>query len=201
MPLSRGYGSMASMHIALTNDDVLFNMMKEFTSLDITSSSDMAKIPQMMSEIFISLGRSWRRWSWFSCQFGRFKYWCKTTSFYWKIHGRAWMDAAWFRNIVGYFVSLDVKRLGTAYFLNYRCAFWLQGAFKDIFQEAQYDFVNDAILLNTDLPTILSRIDEQAGKNIDFITSLSYILYNAKSELGISVADINSALSGLLASL
>ena len=195
LPLSRGYGELPSLHIAMSKDDTLLQLVTEFSTL---SPSQLTNIPTLLENILY-------RWAGVDnidptsvSEADGSNIDARKLRFIEKFSGVTWEQLG-NRDIVGHFASLDIKKAWDGIFEEMLNRFTTQGPLAEIFQEASYDFVTDKITLGTDYQTIKARIAEFVTnnnlQNQDFSTLLSHIIYANKADLNLNFTELNTDLT------
>ncbi len=187
LPLSRGYGDLPSLHIALSLDETLLQMLTEFATLD---KSQLNEIPQRLENILY-------RWAGVDsvdpdsvAEGNGSNIDARKLRFVEKFSGLTWEQLG-MKNIVGQFAALDIKKAWDGIFNETLTRLSVQGPLQEIFTEATYDFAADNILLNIDYQTIINRVAEFDLKTTDFAMQIAHIIYSNKNELNIDFARIN----------
>ena len=193
MPLSRGYGSTPSLHIALSKDSDLMDMMREFVNL---KGEELSLAPEKLENILYQWAgvQNVDPDSMKSTDGSNID--ARKVAFVEQFTGVEWEQLGT-RDVVGHFASLDLKKAWDGVFNEFMSRFLIQGNFSNIFSEATYDFVSDSIKINTDYATIISRIEATGENNINFLTQLAHVLYNNKEALEINISQINTDLSAI----
>jgi len=194
LPLSRGYGSMASLHIAMTNNPELKAIMKDMVALDASNLNQMSDL--MESFLYEWAGvtnndpdaRTTGNGS--NIDARKVDFMEQFTGVEWKQLGVS--------NLVGSKASIGVKKVWGEVVSVMTARILVQGTLKDIFPNAVYDFKTDLLTLGstmadiiTEAQTYISTTPEAAHK---FWLNIGNILINHKDELAVTISDISDAL-------
>jgi len=195
LPLSRGYGSMASLHIAMTDNVDLRNIMKEMVSLDALSLDQMSS--KMEAFLYEWAGvtdndpeaRATGNGSNIDA---------RKVDFIEQFTGVEWLQLG-VASFVGSKASVGVKKIWGEIENLMTARVLVQGTLHDtIFENATYDFKTDSMTLGDSMTDIMARaqsyIATTPGAEHDFWLSIGNILILHQDELGVTVSDISNAL-------
>jgi len=187
LPLSRGYGDLPSLHIAMSKDDALLQMVKEFASLTKTQFDE---IPAKLETILY-------RWASVDAvnpdalaEADGANIDARKLKFVEKFAGVQWQQLG-NREVAGHFASLDIKKAWDGIFNEMLNRFLVQGNLQNVFTHAEYSFVQDKIILNDSYDAIISNLREYGVNSLNLATGISHIIYLNRVELGVSAAQIN----------
>lgn len=196
MPLSRGYGSLASLHIAMTDNPELLNKMKGLTALDADSFYELSsRIEEFMYEwagVIDNDPKARKTGNGSNIDARKVDFLEQFTGVEWQQMGMT--------DLVGSKASLGVKKVWAQTEAMMTARILVQGPLADdIFQNASYDFVTDTMTLGDTMTDIISRASTYiasapAYSEQDFWMSMGNILIQHKTELGVTTADISSAI-------
>lgn len=195
LPLSRGYGSLPSLHIAMTNNSVLKTMME---SIVTTSLEDFGTINTKIEDFLYEwAGVRGNDAEWRATATGN-NIDARKVDFLEQFMGVEWSQHS--ATFVGGFASLGVKKAWSGIASTMKNRILVQSILSDIFPEAQYDLKTDKIILNDSLENIVSKAENIIGTTstdrevwIDFAN----ILIAYKEELESSVEHISSLVSNV----
>jgi len=190
MPLTRGYGNLPSLHIALSQDDTLMQLVREFVSL---TPDQFDEIPTLLENILYRWAGvddvdpdSVREGNGSNVDARKLRFVEQFSGVTWEQLGN--------KNIVGQFAALDIKKTWDTVFDEMMNRFSVQGPMASIFTEATYNFAADKITLNATYSDIISRITALHITDLTFAQEIAHILYTNKTELNVSLATINQSL-------
>jgi len=194
LPLSRGYGSLPSLHLAMTDKPALQQEVAQFASLKANQlDSAAARVDTILLEWagvhdhdpnsrVVAQG---------NFMDGR------KVDFLEQFTGVAWAqrDSS---SMVGEQASLGLKKAWAGIEQMILNRLLIQGPLQSVFSHAEYDFSTDKITLNDTLATLLSRAQTyatHAGQSTaEFWRQMGGILAEHREQLGASLSQINTAI-------
>lgn len=184
LPLSRGYGDIPSLQIAMTNDAVLRGMVEDLVVLE---PEDYTAAHGQIEDILL-------QWANPGSLPNITNYSPERLAILEKFSGEP------FTNISGTLVTgVAIPLLDEAWdALKTEMTFRLlvQGPMAEIFPDAAYDFSTDSVSLNTDLETLMDAVALSAlGDNIYFLHDLRNILLPRADEVDATRSEILSAIA------
>jgi len=196
LPLSRGYGSLASLHIAMTDNLELRSLMKQLVNMD---ASDLDQFSDTMTEFLYEWAgvadndpEARKTGNGSNIDARKVDFLEKFTGVEWKQMGVA--------DLVGSKASVGVKKIWSEIENLMSARILVQGTLADdVFENASYDFVTDTLTLGDTMADLITRgqayIAEVTGEEAHaFWLSMGNIFIMHQDELGVSVADISTAL-------
>jgi len=196
MPLSRGYGSLASLHIAMTDNLDLREIMRDLVALDIAEFDQLsAKMEAFLYEwagVTDNDPDARKTGNGSNVDARKVDFLEEFTGVEWKQMGVA--------DLVGSKASIGVKKIWTEIENLMSARILVQGALKDeVFQNATYDFVTDSLTLGDTMADLIARAQDYVSgaddtQAHDFWLSIGNIFVMHKDELGVSITEITDAL-------
>jgi hypothetical protein len=195
LPLSRGYGDLPSLHLAMSANAELKRMVRELAYLPLDRLNEAAaRIDDIMLEWAGVRGNDPASHA--TGDGPRID--GRKVDFVERFTGLTWAQRGT-TSMVGEDASVGLKKTwnGIEAALMHRLV--AQGALRAVLPNASYDFATDAMVLNESMSEILARARSLAPADTEqareFWTQLGGILIEGKDELGQSVAAINAAVS------
>ncbi len=192
LPLSRGYGSLASLHLAMTDNADLKAMMKDLVKLEAADMSLVAgKIDDFLYEwagVADNDPDARRTGNGSNIDARKVDFLEQFTGVEWKQLGTA--------DFVGSKASVGVKKVWTEVANLMSARILVQGTFADIFENARYDFKTDSMTLGDSMADIITKAGEYIADSEahDFWLAMGNILIMHADELGKSLAEISDSL-------
>jgi Ca2+-binding RTX toxin-like protein len=196
MPLSRGYGSLASLHIAMTDNKDLRTMMRELVNLD---ASDIGQVSAKMQAFLYEWAGVTDNDPNSRQEANGSNIDARKVDFLEKFTGVTWAQMG-VTDIVGNKASLGAKKIWTEIENLITARVLVQGVLKaPIFHNASYDFKTDAVTLGDTMATLIARAQTyiagaDTDQKISFWQSMGNILILHKEELGTNVEAVAAAL-------
>ncbi|MBK7017789.1 MAG: hypothetical protein IPH39_20130 [Sulfuritalea sp.] len=195
LPLSRGYGDLPSLHLAMSANPDLKRMVRELAYLPLDRLGEAAgRVGEIMLEWAGVRGNDPASHA--TGDGPRID--GRKVDFVERFTGLTWAQRGT-TSMVGEDASVGLKKTwnGIEAALMHRLV--AQGALRAVLPNASYDFATDAMVLNESMSEILARARSLAPADTEqareFWTQLGGILIEGKDELGQSVAAINAAVS------
>jgi Ca2+-binding RTX toxin-like protein len=192
----RGYGKLPALHIAMSENPVLKNLVSEFVGLKASEFSNIqAKIIDILYAWAGVTGIDENARS----AAGGTNIEARKVSFVEQVTGQEFRQLG-SAKFVGQHASTAVQKAWDIAVINTTKNLLVQGPLLPIFPDAVYSFANDSIKLNSDFDTIISAAQDFAASHnlgYDFWVQLGYILAWNIKELRISIDEIRSKLSEL----
>jgi Ca2+-binding RTX toxin-like protein len=195
LPLSRGYGDLPSLHLAMSANAELKRMVRELAYLPLDRLGEAAgRVGEIMLEWAGVRGNDPASHA--TGDGPRID--GRKVDFVERFTGLTWAQRGT-TTMVGEDASIGLKKTwnGIEAALMHRLV--AQGALRAVLPNASYDFATDAMVLNESMSGILTRARSLAPAGTEqareFWTQLGGILIEGKDELGQSVAAINAAVS------
>ncbi len=186
MPLSRGYGSLPSLHIAITQNATLKNMMLDIMNL---KPQDFGQLAGKMQDFLLEwagvrgndphaldpAGGSY-------IDARQVDFIEKFTGITWKQRGTA--------DFTGPDASIGLKKTWSHIIDMITSRILVQGTLKAIFADAQYDFVTDKMKLGDNFNNLITKAKNFAGVAAstahDYWLAVGNIFTSHKADLGVS---------------
>lgn len=196
MPLMRGHGKIPALHVAMSNNPNLKDLVVDFMGLKPAGFGDIySKIVNILYE-----------WAGVSdiaedarAVAGGANIEARKVAFIEQITGQEFkqLGAAKF---VGQHASTAVQRAWDIALMRATKHLLIQGPFTPLFPNGEYSFLNDNTKLNSTLAEILNTSKNFAadhGLGYDFWVQLGYVLVLSANELNTNIDEINAKLSEL----
>jgi Ca2+-binding RTX toxin-like protein len=196
MPIMRGYGKLPALHIAMTHNSDLKDLVLNFIALK----------PQDFSNIYERVATILYEWAGIGsinedlkATAGGANIEARKVLFVEQITGQKFkqLGAA---DFVGQHASTAVQKAWDIAYVTTLKNLLVQGPLIGLFPKAEYSFVEDIIRLNSSFEEILSSAKELKATNkldYDFWVQLGYILASQLTELNTTIENLNSRLSEL----
>ncbi|MBI5900981.1 MAG: hypothetical protein HZB40_17390, partial [Rhodocyclales bacterium] len=197
LPLSRGYGSLPSLHLAMSANPELKRMVRELAWLPLERLGEAAgRVGEILLEWAGVRGKDPASHA--TGDGPRID--GRKVDFVEQFTGLTWAQRG-VTAMVGEDASIGIKKTWNGIEAAMLQRMLAQGALHAVMPNASYDFATDKIILNESLAAILARASTLAPATADaareFWTQLGGILIGGKEELGQSTAAINDAVSAL----
>jgi|GEM_PF-2623061 len=197
LPLSRGYGSLASLHIAMTNDPTLKGMMKEIVNLQSSKFNELAdKVTAFMYQwagVTDNDPTSRRAGDGNNIDSRMVDFIEKFTGVKWEQMGTS--------SMVGEKAALIVKQVWGQIAEMLTSRILVQGTLAEIFPHARYDFKTDSMTLGDSMANIINATKTYITEHNlsgdaahELWLDLGNILIDQKTELHTDIPSISSAL-------
>ena len=192
LPLSRGYGSLPSLHLAMSANPELKRMVKELAQLPVERIGEAAgRVDDILLEWAGVRGNDPNARSWADGTLID----AREVDFIEKFTGVAWAqrDAA---PLVAEDAATALKKTWSGIHGTLLHRLMAQGALKTVLPALSYDFATDKTVLNDSLDALLARAGSLAPptdlERQDYWTLLGSILVENREELGRTVALLKS---------
>jgi Ca2+-binding RTX toxin-like protein len=197
LPLSRGYGTLPSLHLAMSANPELKRMVRELAYLPLDRLNEAAgRVGEIMLEWAGVRGKDPASHA--TGDGPRID--GRKVDFVEQFTGLTWAQRG-VTSMVGEDASIGIKKTWNGIEAAMLHRMLAQGALHAVMPNASYDFATDKIILSESLSAILARASTLAPATADaareFWTQLGGILIGGKEELGQSTAAINDAVSAL----
>lgn len=201
LPLSRGYGSLPSLHIAVSENPKLKELLQDLTDLKLKDFGYFAA----RLEYFLYEWAGVSHINPHSLDEGSYRnnIDARKVNFIEQFTGTKWAQLGVMENIIGVGAAAGAKRAWNEITSLLMGRVLVQGTLKAIFPKAIYDFKQDRMLLNSDMNEIMHNskeyINEFNDKEIlrEFFIYLGNICAQHKEELKWDISRINQELSSL----
>jgi Ca2+-binding RTX toxin-like protein len=197
MPLSRGYGSLPSLHIALSQNPALMQLMRQLVAL---TPETIDSASQLVNDLLLNWAGVQDKDPAARATGNGNLIDSRHVDFLEQFTGVTWAQRG-VTPMVAEDASIGLKRTWQNVHAMFMERLLVQGALKEIFPDAHYDFAQDKLTLGGDMAGIVARASAYAahvttGKaQQDFWLELGDILLRHRSELGQSLSQINTTLS------
>ncbi|MBF0383731.1 MAG: hypothetical protein HQL69_22160 [Magnetococcales bacterium] len=193
MPQSRGYGLLPSLHIAMTNNPLLKQMVRQLTHLPTTQISEAA---DMVEEILLEWAGVRNNDPDARGESVGSNIDARHVDFIEKFTGVTWLQRG-LTPIVGANAAIGIKKSWHGIHSLLMSRILVQGTLAKVFPNAQYDFVTDTVQLNDTMTDIIARAEGVAptADAESFWLNLADSLIVSKDELSVDISTINSAIS------
>lgn len=195
LPLSRGYGSLASLHIAMTDNLELRGIMKEMANLN---PSAIDQLPELMTNFLYEWAGVADNDPEARTTGNGSNIDARTVDFIEKFTGVSWQQMG-VTSMVGSKASVGVKKIWAEITNMMTAKVLVQGTLhNEIFQNATYNFQTDTITLGDTMSDLVTRAQTFIAANPesahDFWLSMGNVLVMHKDELSATISDIANAL-------
>lgn len=198
LPLSRGYGTLPALHIAMDKDPVLLQMVKDFAHLPASQSEEIyGRVEDILYQWAGVTDVDTDRYTTGSGNY---------------IDGRkvAFMDAFFGQpflqigqnDMFGFHASEKLSEAWQELVAHMVTRLAVQGPLASIFPHATYDFKTDRITLHDSLEAIVTRaqtyaaaLNNNSGEAYAFWVQLGHIMVQEREALGVTTEQIRSVLS------
>ena len=194
LPLSRGYGTLASLHLAMSANTTLHQQVAKFATLRADQIGEAAaRIDAVLLE-----------WAGVADhdpnarETGQGNYIdARKVDFLEQYTGVTWAQRGT-SSMVGEDASIGLKKAWAGIEQMMLNRLLIQGPLQDIFSHARYDFATDTLTLNDSLETLLSRAKSYAAQtgasNGEFWKLMGGILAEHKNQWGVSLAQVDASI-------
>ena len=195
LPLSRGYGSLSSLHIAMTDNAELLEIMRDLVLLE---PADFNQLSSKMEAFLYEWAGVTDNDPEARATGNGSNIDARKVDFIEQFTGVEWAQMG-VASLVGSKASVGVKKIWGEIENLMTMRILVQGTLADdVFQNASYDFRTDSLTLNDSMTDLIARaqtyIANETGTNVhDFWVSMANIFIAHQTELNVTLGDIQTA--------